>query len=237
MQWFGHPDDSVAKSKSKTLVPNPARLNSIIVSLLNLTQIFPCLFLFPVDILEDLPVCQDDYYRCRANRYKNLVASVIIRFVVVSINFLYLKSAQHPDSMADVHSRAAATLPISWIVPNSAIAIPRFLGSKLLQLIHETMIGWELGVPIISVRIANLTQAYPCEGKSNSVTNRGISIKFGIVQWNAFSLKWPLLRVRTSTVMTRRKSDGMVRTLLSNLENPSCLRLSTRYWETGLLPT
>lgn len=133
------------------------------------------------------------------------------------------------------HLRAAATLPISWIVPNKATAIPRFFGSKLLQLIHETMMGWELGVPMIIVRIANLTQAYPCGGKNNSVVNRGIAMNVGIVQWNAFSLRWPLLRVRVSTVMTRRKWEGMVSTLLSNLEKPSCLRLSTRYCETGLL--
>jgi hypothetical protein len=55
-------------------------------------------------------------------------------------------------------------------------------GSKLLQLIHETMIGCELGDPMIIVRIANLTQAYSCGGKSNNVVNRGNSMNVGIVQ-------------------------------------------------------
>jgi len=150
---------SVAESKSKTLVPTLGRLNSIIISLLNITQILPCLFLFPIDVPQNLSVCQDDHYRCHTYRYQNFVACVVIRFVIVPVNFLLLKSARYPKSMSNVDSRAAATLPISWMVPNKAMAIPRFLGSKLLQLIHETMMGWELGVPIISVRIANLTHA------------------------------------------------------------------------------
>lgn len=56
---------SVAKCESETLVPTPGPLDSIIVPLLSLTQAVPCFLLLPVDVPEDLSVCQDDHHRCR----------------------------------------------------------------------------------------------------------------------------------------------------------------------------
>lgn len=86
-------DISVTESESKTLVPTPVSLNSLIISLLKLTKIIPCLFLLPIDMFENLSVCHDDHYRCRTNCYKNLVACIVIRFVIVSVDFLLLISA------------------------------------------------------------------------------------------------------------------------------------------------
>lgn len=75
-------------------------------------------------------------------RYENLVPRIVVRLVVVSVNFFAIKSAvTRLNSVSKQNLRAAAILPISWNVPNRAMVIPRFLGSKLLTLIQLAMIG------------------------------------------------------------------------------------------------
>lgn len=106
-------DNSIAEAKSKTLISNPGSLGLIIVSLLGRTQLVLSLFLFAIDVSENLSVRQNDHHGCRAYRYQNLVSSVVIWFVVISVDFLLLKSVHYPDSMSEFHLRAAATLPIS----------------------------------------------------------------------------------------------------------------------------
>ena len=150
---------SIAESEGKTLVSDTVFLVFGIFSLLNLTQALPCPLFLAIDVLEHFSMDQKAHDRDCTYRYENLVSRTIVRLVIISVNFFVTKSAvTRLNSISKLNLRAAAILPISWNVPNRAMVIPRFLGSKLLTLIQLAMIGWELGETMMSVMMANLTQ-------------------------------------------------------------------------------
>jgi hypothetical protein len=77
---------SIAKGKIQALVSELWSQSSIIVFLLGFTQFLPCFLLLAIDMSQNLSMSQDDHYRCRTYRYKDLVASVVIWLVSVSVD-------------------------------------------------------------------------------------------------------------------------------------------------------